>query len=609
MHNDNVKSTIRGGQIFLHNMRMMQQVVVRILLVCLFCLIGLNVVYYFFRPVPSYTRNIAVLWVRAKTCAVLGVNKKQKLTLPNGAVYRLSPQEIMASPVVQAQTHHLARTVVSVLAATVGIQCILAIVGLIGLKQYGRWQTKEKHLDGMRRATPSALKKQLKKQGIASDIRLCGVPLVKNSECQHIVFSGTTGAGKSNAMNALLDQVRARGDRAIIVECDAQRLKQYYDPQQDVLLNGLDARSVSWHLWDELDSPSDFDSFAESLIPAATHADPFWVLAAREILSTAARNMATKAPSTKNLLALLLNIGSGELSEYLSGEAAEMFVAEKAEKMALSVKAVLAAHIKCLRAVNDIGPHGFSIRDWIQDEAGSGALFLSARADNQSTLSPLLTLWLDIAIRAMLSLEDRPSRRIWVFIDELSSLNRLQSLALGLRQARKFGGCFVLGWQSMAGIEQCYGASGAREIESLMNTQLVFRQTNGSDAKRLANELGFARIEKAQEGFSYGANTARDGVTISRVQHDKPAVSATEIMALSDLECFLKLKGHLPICTLKYPYVARPDRNAGFVPRQAAPQRTPQARDTSLSGTAHPCPQKASCDKSVDHLIGEGASC
>ena len=58
MNNDNVKSTIRGGQILLHNIRMMQQVIERAMVISIVCLIGMNAAYYFFKPVPPYTRYV-----------------------------------------------------------------------------------------------------------------------------------------------------------------------------------------------------------------------------------------------------------------------------------------------------------------------------------------------------------------------------------------------------------------------------------------------------------------------------------------------------------------------------------------------------------------------
>ena len=53
-----------------------------------------------------------------------------------------------------------------------------------------------------------------------------------------------------------------------------------------------------------------------------------------------------------------------------------------------------------------------------------------------------------------------PKRRVWVILDELGSLQQLPYLTSGLAEARKFGGCFVIGVQSAAQLAKTYGFEG-----------------------------------------------------------------------------------------------------------------------------------------------------
>ncbi|WP_341789297.1 type IV secretion system DNA-binding domain-containing protein [Rickettsia endosymbiont of Polydrusus tereticollis] len=62
---------------------------------------------------------------------------------------------------------------------------------------------------------PKVLAKMLYKAKAASLIKIAGLPLVKNSEGQHIILIGTTGSGKTNTLNILLPQLRSQGHRAI----------------------------------------------------------------------------------------------------------------------------------------------------------------------------------------------------------------------------------------------------------------------------------------------------------------------------------------------------------------------------------------------------------
>lgn len=52
---------------------------------------------------------------------------------------------------------------------------------------------------------------------------------------------------------------------------------------------------------------------------------------------------------------------------------------------------------------------------------------------------------------------ENSERRVWFILDEAPSLQRIPELAETLAEARKFGGCFVLGMQNMAQLVHVYG--------------------------------------------------------------------------------------------------------------------------------------------------------
>jgi len=46
----------------------------------------------------------------------------------------------------------------------------------------------------------------------------------------------------------------------------------------------------------------------------------------------------------------------------------------------------------------------FSIRNWVEEDQGNGWIFIASRPDQEDTLKPLITLWLDIVTSAILSI-------------------------------------------------------------------------------------------------------------------------------------------------------------------------------------------------------------
>ncbi|MGC8141461.1 type IV secretion system DNA-binding domain-containing protein, partial [Salmonella enterica] len=68
---------------------------------------------------------------------------------------------------------------------------------------------------------------------------------------------------------------------------------------------------------------------------------------------------------------------------------------------------------------------------------------ITVKADQLPSLRPLITVWLDIAISAIMSLTPDRKRRLYCVIDELPTLQKLPSLSDFLARARKYGGCGI----------------------------------------------------------------------------------------------------------------------------------------------------------------------
>src|SRR6185312_9793174 len=155
--------------------------------------------------------------------------------------------------------------------------------------------------------TPKRLRRLVKRQG-ASRLHLAGVPLPRGAECEHLMITGTTGSGKTNAIYHLLQQIRRLGHKAVIVDSSGGFVSRFFDPAKDKLLNPFNQRTEHWNLWQECHKDYEFDEFSESLIPP-DHQDHFWPKAARQLFSTAAQQLKVKkqTPSLDKLLHLLLS--------------------------------------------------------------------------------------------------------------------------------------------------------------------------------------------------------------------------------------------------------------------------------------------------------------
>lgn len=409
-----------------------------------------------------------------------------------------------------------------------------------------------------------------------------------------MLITGTTGSGKTNAFHILLPQIRKRRNRAIVVDITGDYVARYYNSETDIILNPLDIRSQNWHPWADCHSDAHYDVLAESFIQSKGNLkDPFWDNASRVILKTALRKYAKHRDfDIEKLISFLLSSSDYEFENFFKGTEAITFAFKNNDKTTSSIRSVLSSQIEGLRQLSTPldGETVFSVRNWVsgisllsqepktekkqtasifgiggsanqltaaqvqesdnpnKSNKHQGWLFLTARADQRQTLIPLISAWVDIAINALMVLPPDQKRRLWFIMDELAALQKLPRLQMGLAEGRKYGGCFLSGFQSRPQLEEVYGRNAADSMLDLFNTKLFFRCTEPSTQTWISKVLGDKEEAEPTENISYGAHSTRDGVSLSRHTRQKPIVMPAELSQLKDLEAYVKYPGDYP-CT------------------------------------------------------------
>ena len=466
-----------------------------------------------------------------------------------------------------------------------GIGGFIVIAALAGLRTLGRGLRRGRRLRGgelvsaralARRARPLHLLRRflpgLRCEVEAASYAIAGIHWPRDAETRHTIVSGTTGAGKTVLIADLVEQIRARGERCVLYDKMGSYTETFFDPERDVLLNPLDARSPRWSPFLEARSARDFDTMAAALIPRQKDAaDPFWITAARQLFSHGAAVLWKRGEtSNRVLIGHLLKTELSALAEAMEGTVAQSIVDPENPKTALSVRAMLTANIGAMDLLSDDGPP-FSIREWIEREGGGGSLFLTSRGDQHASLRGLISTWLEIAVNALLSLPRADGqgnalvRRIWVILDELPTLHQLPSLRPGLAESRQFGGCFVLGVQVFSALRELYGRDGAETISGLCGTRVVLAAPDRDTAEWSAESLGRVEMESMSEGVSY--EMPREGVTLNTRQDLRSLVLPAEVARLENLSGYLKFPGAWPVARITLKYRERDTVAERFEPR------------------------------------------
>ncbi len=581
-------STLRGGQTVLHSFRMWGQVLRVSAIVAAVCTVGAPVwhVAENTRGYDWYAAGMATL-SEAKLTIGYPPDSGQEIGLENGGYAVAEIRDLAAWRRALAARERLKAELYA--SARLGGLASLAAIALLLLwfRYRGRQLNRARRVRGAELVDARELRRRLEPvhRRLARDFslsvasapwRIAGVPYPERAETQHTIVSGTTGSGKTVLISDLVAQIRERGERCVIYDKMGSYTRSFFDPGTDILLNPLDGRSPRWSPFLEARHPRDFDMMAAALIPQQKDTvDPFWVTAARQLFANGAAVLREKGVTENRVLVdHLLKTELTALAEAMEGTVAQSIVDPANPKTALSVRAMLTANLSALEYLPDDGPP-FSIRDWISDEDETGFLFLTSRGDQHASLRGLISTWLEIAVNSLLSLEQEDARRIWIVLDELPTLHQVPSLQPGLAESRQFGGCFVLGIQVISALRDLYGRNGAETVSGLCGTRVVLAAPDRDTAQWSADSLGRAEVEEVTEGFSYGANTIRDGVSLTPRRELRTLALASEIMRLENLSGYLKFPGPFPAATIRLDYADRPAMAARFVPREEAREASP----------------------------------
>jgi type IV secretory pathway TraG/TraD family ATPase VirD4 len=223
------------------------------------------------------------------------------------------------------------------------------------------------------------------------------------------------------------------------------------------------------------------------------------------------------------------------------GERGLRYIEDPTSKQALSVLSVLMQYTKCFEYM--AGAEGdFSIKKWLDE--GRGWIYVTNYAEVQDTLRPVLTLFIDILGKRLLSLKDDYHRRVFIILDELGTLQRLSTIVQLLTLSRSKGGSVWIGIQDIGQIDKLYTEPLRQAMVNACGITVVFSVAEPETAAFLSKKIGDISYLKTDETCSMAVESHRDGIALSRSQKEEKLVLPSEIMNLRDLECYVKVPNY-----------------------------------------------------------------
>jgi type IV secretory pathway TraG/TraD family ATPase VirD4 len=430
---------------------------------------------------------------------------------------------------------------------------LIAALGYVSGVRYPRGEADDKaHRRGSlvveRRRPSAAIGRQT---GREAGITLAGTAVPRQDEAKHFKLIGTTGTGKSTAIEEIMHSALARGDRAVIADPDGGYMRRFYRPERgDVVLNPFDERSVKWAVFSEIKNDYDVEQLARSLIPDQDGQDRSWRGYARTFFSAVTRQ-AHRAGTrdVEELYRLLVVADNDELRGLVRGTPAQPFLDEHNSRMFDSIRSVTSSAVAALEHIGRQTAPEFSVREWVSDKK-PGILFMPYKAGQIAALRSTVSAWMRLAIFEAMDQEEQQeddrggsNNRLWFVVDELDALGQIDGLKDALARLRKFGGRCVLGFQSIAQVSSTYGQGDAHTIVENCGNTLILRcsASEGGGTARFASQLiGDREVMQTTVSKSRRPTEFLSSVTHSEHRHVEPAVLPSQVEQLPDLAGYLK---------------------------------------------------------------------
>jgi len=292
--------------------------------------------------------------------------------------------------------------------------------------------------------------------------------------------------------------------------------------------------------------------------------------------------LVARVTDDREIYRLLTKAPTQELKILLAGTMAGPFLEDANDRMFGSVRSVTSSAVRALRYTTEQQATPFSVRQWVRQGAArhrggrGGALFLPYKAGEIAALRSTISAWMRIAIFEAMD-RGEGDQRLWFVVDELDALGEIDGLKDALARLRKFGGRCVLGFQSISQVSSTYGKGAADTIVENCGNSLILRcsaSEQGGTSQFASRLIGQREVVHTTQSKTHRPGEWMASTTTNEHRSIEPAIMASEIERLSDLEGFLKMASipdwiRVTLAHVRYPTVVR--QRTRQSPAEAAP--------------------------------------
>ena len=389
-------------------------------------------------------------------------------------------------------------------------------------------------------------------------------PFPFKRENQHFLIVGSPGAGKTQIIYPMIDQVYKRGDKAIIWDIKGTFIQAYAGQPGVDLLAAWDKRSINWSPGADIRSELDCQQVAGIMFPPnPKDSQPFFLNSARQILEAIfmyldLQNQSWGWGDVWSIISQDRKEVAKILSTFEDGKAlANVLGADT--KSAEDIYSTLVGHAQqTIRWYAKAWPKGnVSLRKWVHSD--SKLLIIGGIPERTDIAQATANMAVEIITNEVLSLSDDLDRRVWLFLDELATLGKLTSLLNAFSLGRSKGLCVVAGIQDVGKLEHHYGTQLAKSITNTFSTMMILRCSDNDTAQWASKALGEQDVVITQKSSSSGSSDGKSSSSTSEseVHKTRPVFMPSEITNFQNLNGVLKVS-NWPLIVVRWLFKAIP---------------------------------------------------
>lgn len=415
------------------------------------------------------------------------------------------------------------------------------------------------------------------------------IQTTEHLEASHTLIVGGSGAGKTTVLWPMINQLIARGDKAIIFSFKGDFEQKI--PGRFAMLSPWDDRSAVWVLGRDIRTRLDAEALANTLIPEPEKSDnPMWTNGARSLVTGIISDVQREHGGEWGFAELAKKCAESladfkVLKEIITREnpvAASLIAGGADSKTTSSFLANISAYLTQVVnlgvAADDLKESAktkqWSVNDWIAGRVPAVAVLgfrPSAKSISEAWCASLIE-------QIVLKLEDLPDvspekRRVWLILDEVPRLGKIPSITEALEVLRSKGVRIILGCQGIGQIEERYSKTTARSWAMQTATKIFGRISEPEDQRWAAGILGERELERysSQNTSATGGSSSQGGGYQRVKEHTILPAQLGQIVKVtkSGPRALLTIAGSEQVGLLDWPFQSNPDQRGSREEHQA----------------------------------------